>query len=137
MKIQIFLFPLALLGCSAEAQKSNDVGTNETEIVSGPQVLEAARVAFPSGKPIRDADGVSWTFGGHKLLSTNFGFVLISEGQPDETEIGHVTSGRLDITFLEPADSSFYVKKRYPEAVQVGSFGQMSEWAVVNSFRRR
>jgi hypothetical protein len=104
------------------------------EVVTGSKVADAASVAFPSGKFVTDADGVRWTFANHQLILTGFGYVLVSEGKANEADYGHVTSGRLDITYLSRSGADLYVKKRYPEAVQVGSFGAMSEWSISPKF---
>jgi hypothetical protein len=94
----------------------------------------AVRAAYPYSARVRDADGVRWTFTNHRLVETSFGPVLISEGRANEEDVAHVTSGRLDVTYLARVGGEFQVRRRFSEAVQVGSMGGIGEWTISYRF---
>lgn len=140
-KIALY-FILCLAGCdfgsgaknaSAERIEAPSV-TNEARTYSKSKLQRAVSAAFPSDKPLRDADGVEWTFKKHKLVETPFGPALVSQAEPDIDTIGHVTSGRIDVNYLSQFDDGFSVEQRFPAAVTIGSNGTVGEWAVVSQF---
>ena len=98
------------------------------------EATAAARLAFPSPSPIRDGDGVRWTFRNHQLIETSFGPVLISEGRADGRDMAHATSGRLDVTYFSRVGGALSVRRRFPNAVTVGSFGAIGEWSLSGRF---
>jgi hypothetical protein len=95
---------------------------------------EAARVAFPSAAQLRGADGVRWSFNNHRLVETSFGTLLISEGQPNQSDVFHAASGRLDVTYLRREGGHLYVRRRFPEAVRVGSHANIGQWSISDRF---
>src|SRR3546814_9881208 len=56
----------------------------------------------------------------------------VGEGQA--VDAPHVAAGRLDIAYLTPEGEGFAVAKRFPKAVEEGSFGQMTGWSVSDAF---
>jgi hypothetical protein len=91
----------------------------------------AVRAAFPTGTNVRDEE-VQFAFVNHHLVDAPFGPVLVSEGQARDAS--HVTSGRLAVFYLRESGVGFTVVRRFPKAVEVGSFGRMSEWSISNRF---
>lgn len=92
------------------------------------QLAAAVALAFPKDKVVQSEVGERYVFDTHRLIDTPFGPVLASEGRvPDAA---HVTSGRIDLTYLTRQGSGFAIAKTYPAVIQVGSFGQMTRWAV-------
>jgi hypothetical protein len=140
-KIALY-FVLCLAGCDFEVGTENasadrieaPSATNEAKTFSEAELQQAISSAFPSEKPLRDADGVEWTFKKHKLVETPFGPALVSEADPDIDTIGHVTSGRIDVNYLSQFGDGFSVEKRFPAAVTIGSNGTVGEWAIVSRF---
>ena len=96
------------------------------------QISAAMHAAFPEGPALTDKDGARYHFDPGKLVTAPFGPVLVSEGKA--ADAAHVTAGRLDIFYLTPAGDGFAVAKRFPAAVQAGSFGQMSAWSVSDAY---
>lgn len=107
---------------------SQDVGRPQSSL------SEAAPIAFPSAAQLRGADGVRWSFHNHRLVETSFGTLLISEGQPNQNDVFHAASGRLDVTYLGREGGHLYVRRRFPEAVRVGSHGSVGQWSISNRF---
>lgn len=101
-------------------------------VTSGDRLASAVAAAFPRGASAPGADGERYLFKSHKLVETEFGPVLVSEGQAQDA--AHVTSGRLDIAYLRAVDAGFVVAKQFPAAVEIGSFGQMGDWDVSSAF---
>lgn len=95
---------------------------------SAEQLAAATRVAWPNGAALTDEDGTRYRFGDGKLVLAPFGPVLVSEGKA--VDPAHVATGRLDITYLAPAGEGFTVARRFPKAVEAGSFGEMEGWSV-------
>ncbi|MGI8943029.1 MAG: hypothetical protein ACR2FJ_02115, partial [Qipengyuania sp.] len=99
-----------------------------------PSSKELADVAFHSSKLLRDADGAEWLFKNHKVVPVEGGFALISEGALIESSGSHSTSGRLDVFYFGDRDEGIYVKERFPEAIRIGSWGAIGEWATSDKF---
>lgn len=135
---------LFIVGCSGntaaeESNQSEMAGTPASSTRNDergllPDSKNLAEIAFPSEKPLRDAEGAEWVFLNHKTVPIHDGFALISEGQLLEGSGSHVTSGRLDVFYFGSGNNPQYVRERYPEAVTIGSFGAIGEWAVVDKF---
>ena len=96
------------------------------------RLAAAVAAAFPRGNTADDKDDDRYTFDLHKLIDVPFGPVLVSEGRV--AEAAHVSPGRLDVAYLQAAGTGFALAKAYPAAVEIGSFGQMSEWSVSDKF---
>lgn len=132
------LATLALLaGCGGEPEKAAVPEPTPTPVASATpaaspeaRLAAAVKAAFPNEVAVEDKDGQRFTFSDHRLIDAPFGVVLASEGQADNP--GHVTAGRIDLTYLTPSGRGFTVAKRFPAAVVQGSFGQMSDWTVRN-----
>ncbi len=63
-------------------------------------------------------------------LDAPFGRILIGEyGYPDG-EVGHRTPGRLDVSYISEDER----RRDFKGAVEVGSMGRMSEWAISYKF---
>ncbi|RIA37216.1 hypothetical protein DFR49_3093 [Hephaestia caeni] len=101
-------------------------------VASPEQLAAATRAAWPEGAALSDEDGSRYTFDTRKLVLAPFGPVLVSEGQAIDAP--HVAAGRLDIAYLTPEGEGFAVAKRFPKAIEAGSFGQMSGWSVSDAF---
>lgn len=111
---------------------SDSAGAHSSALV--PTLAELEDVAFPSKKPIRDADGAEWQFKNHKVVRVEQGYILVSEGALLEPTGSHSTAGRLDVVYFGNPKEGLFVKKRFPEAVSVGSWGAISEWAISDKF---
>lgn len=92
----------------------------------------ADRAVFPQGRTYTNPDGVRITYEPGSLVEAPFGPVLVSEGRvPDGS---HADSGHVAIHYLAPQGRGYRVVQAYPDTVQAGSFGQMSELAVSRRF---
>lgn len=96
-----------------------------------PDVAAAQRAAFPDG--MRVTEGVITTqFEQSRLVETSFGPVLVSAGSVEDAS--HGTPGRLAIHYLRWSGDGYEVERFFPAAVEAGSHGGLSEWAVTRRF---
>ena len=92
------------------------------------RLAAAVKAVWPDGARAESEDGEHYVFARHLLVDAPFGPVLVSEGKVHDA--AHVSAGRLDIAYLAPEGSGYRATRRFPAAVKVGSFGQMSEWSI-------
>lgn len=137
MKKLICTAIFVIAGCNVEANAEQHPKVplhSEQARYSATDLRSAIAAAFPSRKPVRDAYGGEWTFEDHRLVTTAFGPVLVSEGRADIDTIGRATGGRIDVVYLSRAGSDFWVERRFSPALEIGSGGAVGEWAIVESF---
>lgn len=92
----------------------------------------AETAAFPAGRRFTTPEGSRIEYEPGMLIDTPFGPVLVSQGSvPDAA---HVESGHVGIFYLAPQGRGYRVVKSLPDAIQSGSFGQMSSLSVSNKF---
>lgn len=96
------------------------------------RLAAAEKAAWPQGEVARNKDGERYAFARHILVDAPFGPVLVSEGKA--ADAAHVTAGRLDITYLRADGDAYAVARRFPAAVEVGSFGQMTRWSISDRY---
>jgi hypothetical protein len=90
-----------------------------------------ATLSVDSGKET-DHFNEQVTYKPGRLLWTDFGAVLVSEGQVQDA--AHVSAGKIGIFYLRPDNGAFQVAARYPDAIVAGSFGRVARWRVSNLF---
>lgn len=96
------------------------------------RVKLAETAAFPDGLFYTTDEGSRIEYETGTLVETPFGPVLVNEGKvPDAA---HVDSGHVAVHYLAPSGKGYRVTKAFPDAIQSGSFGQMSEFAVSDKF---
>lgn len=92
----------------------------------------AETAAFPDGRRFTTPEGSRIEYEPGMLIDTPFGPVLVSQGGvPDAA---HVESGHVGIFYLAPQGRGYRVVKSLPDAIQSGSFGQMSALSVSTKF---
>jgi hypothetical protein len=94
------------------------------------KLAEAA--AFPDGRFYTTDDDARIAYEPGTLVDTPFGPVLVNEGKV--VDAAHVDSGHVAIHYLAPAGRGYRIVKAFPDAIQSGSFGQMSEFAVSDTY---
>jgi hypothetical protein len=92
----------------------------------------AERAAFPEGMAAQTDAGSRIEYQQGTLVDAPFGPVLVNEGRV--ANAAHVDPGYVAVHYLRRAGAGFEVAKAYPQAVKVGSFGQMAEMAVSPKF---
>ncbi|MCM8731903.1 hypothetical protein ACFO8O_13125 [Hephaestia sp. GCM10023244] len=101
-------------------------------VASPEQLAAAVKAVWPAGTTLQDEDSSRYAFDTQKLVLAPFGPVLVSEGQADDAP--HAAAGRLDIAYLTPEDDGFAVAQRFPRAIEIGSFGHMTDWSISDAF---
>lgn len=96
------------------------------------RLAAAVTVVFPRGAAAQDENGERYTFETHRLIDTAFGPVLLSEGKA--VDPAHVSAGRIDVAYLRADGQGFAMVKNYPAAIEIGSFGEMSDWSVSGDY---
>lgn len=125
---------LTLAGChsaprDAPAQKATP-GPAAADTV---HTLAAARAAaFPKGLMVTMPSGGKVRFAPGKLVEAPFGPVLVSPGEV--VDPSHADSGLVAVHYLKPGAKGFTIVRAFPKAVESGSFGQFSDWAVSAKF---
>ena len=104
--------------------------TGVASLLPAERLAAAVKAAFPDGPGATGKDGEHYVFDTSRLVDAPFGAVLVSEGRA--LDAAHVTAGRLDLAYLTPSGDRYIVGRHFPDAVEVGSFGQVGEWSVSN-----
>jgi hypothetical protein len=96
------------------------------------QLAAAVTAAFPRGTLISSGDRPPRLFDDHRLIEAPFGPVLVSHGYVPNA--AHVDAGAIAVHYLAPAEDGFALVRDFPEAVEVGSSGELSDWSVSDKF---
>lgn len=92
----------------------------------------AEKVAFPGGLFGQSAHGSRIVYKHGQIVDTPFGPVLVNEGSiPDAA---HVESGSVSVIYLAAIGKGFRVVRKFPFAVESGSFGSLTEFHISNDF---
>ncbi|GGO97628.1 hypothetical protein EV664_1097 [Stakelama pacifica] len=104
----------------------NAAMTNDTAPATGN--LDAAVQAAFGDNATYDGKNEHYVLDHHKLVQAPFGPVLVSEGTAQDA--AHASAGLISAIYLKPEGSSYSVVKRYPEAIETGSFGEVGSWKI-------
>ena len=100
--------------------------TNDTAPATGN--LDAAVQAAFGDNATYDGKNEHYVLDHHRLVQAPFGPVLVSEGTAQDA--AHASAGLISAIYLKPEGSSYSVVKRYPEAIETGSFGEVGSWKI-------
>jgi len=96
------------------------------------QLAAAVAAAFPRGTLVAIGDKPPRLFDDHRLIEAPFGPVLVSHGYVPNA--AHVDAGAIAVQYLAPDKDGFTLVRDFPEAIEVGSSGELSDWSVSDKF---